>query len=157
MGSSPVRINSALRDVGRLYVETAPFIYYIEENPTYITRMDQIMAAIRQRPIQGICSVVTLAEVLPVPLKAKNAALVQAYEAILLDSREFECVSIDQRTAIKAARLRARYELKTPDALHVAAALEARCDAFLTNDKGIQRVRELQVLVLQELEVDLPE
>ena len=154
MGSSPVRINSALRDVGRLYVETAPFIYYIEENPTYITRMDQIMAAIRQRPIQGICSVVTLAEVLPVPLKAKNTALVQAYEAILLDSREFECVSIDRRTAIMAARLRARYELKTPDALHVAAALEARCEAFLTNDKGIQRVRELHVLVLEELEFD---
>ena len=98
MGSSPVRIDSALRDVGRLYVETAPFIYYIEENSTYITRMDQIMAA----------------------------------------------------------QLRARYELKTPDALHVAAALEARCEAFLTNDKGIQRVTDLRVLVLEDLELDPP-
>ena len=84
---------------------------------------------------------VTLTEVLPVPLKAENSALVQAYEAILLNSREFECVPVDRRTAITAARLRAQYEFKTPDALHVAAALEANCDAFLTNDKGILRVR----------------
>ena len=154
MGSSPVRLDAALRDVRRLYVETAPFIYFIEENPTYITRMDQIMAAIQQLPIQGVCSVVTLTEVLPVPLKAENSALVQAYEAILLNSREFECVSIDRRTAVMAARLRARYELKTPDALHLASALEARCDAFLTNDKGFKRVEDLRVLVLDEIELE---
>lgn len=157
MGSSPVRLDAALDDVRRLYVETAPFIYFIEENPLYIARMDQIMAAIQLRSIQGVCSVVTLTEVLPVPLKAENSALVQAYEAILLNSREFECVPVDRRTAITAANLRAQYELKTPDALHVAAALEANCDAFLTNDKGILRVRELRVLVLEELELDLPE
>jgi predicted nucleic acid-binding protein len=53
--------------------------------------------------------------------------------------------------------LRARYNLRTPDALHVATRIDATCDAFLTNDAGIKRVIEIAVLVLDELELDLPE
>jgi predicted nucleic acid-binding protein len=53
-------------------------------------------------------------------------------------------------------RLRATYNLKTPDALQVAAALHAGCDIFLTNDFGIKRVKEIHVLVLDDLELDIP-
>ncbi len=89
MGSSPLTVEEALRDVTRLYVETAPFIYYLEENPIYIDRMDTVIEHIKRVPIRGICSVVTLTEVLPIPLKAGNTALVRAYREILLNSREF--------------------------------------------------------------------
>ena len=34
----------------------------------------------------------------------------------------------------RAAELRARHRIKTPDALHLAAALEHGCDEFWTND-----------------------
>ena len=55
--------------------------------------------------------------------------------------------------AESAADLRARYNLRTPDALHVASALSSGCDAFLTNDAGLKRVQELPILVLDELEL----
>ena len=35
---------------------------------------------------------------------------------------------------IDAARLRARFGLRTPDALHLACARRHRCDALWTND-----------------------
>jgi predicted nucleic acid-binding protein len=47
----------------------------------------------------------------------------------------------------------ARYSLRTPDALQVATALAAGCAALLTNDVRLQRVTELRVLVLDELEL----
>jgi predicted nucleic acid-binding protein len=47
--------------------------------------------------------------------------------------------------------LRAHYNLRTPDALQVATALEFGCQAFLTNDEQLQRVTDLRVLVLKEL------
>jgi predicted nucleic acid-binding protein len=46
--------------------------------------------------------------------------------------------------------------MRTPDALHVATAIDAGCDAFLTNDTGIKRVHEIAVLVLDDLELDPP-
>ena len=55
--------------------------------------------------------------------------------------------------ADKAAQLRAQYNLRTPDALHIASAIESGCQALLTNDLGIKRVTELRVLVLDELEL----
>jgi predicted nucleic acid-binding protein len=39
------------------------------------------------------------------------------------------------------------------DALQIAVALEAGCEAFLTNDRTLKRVTELRVLVLDELEL----
>jgi len=37
-----------------------------------------------------------------------------------------------------ATDLRARYRLKTPDALHLAAAITAGCDEFWTNDRRLE-------------------
>jgi len=152
-----VKISDALEGVQRLYTETAPLIYYVEENPTYVAKMDAIIEAIEDRPIEAISSVITLTEVLTHPLKLGNTRLEREYRDILLHSGGFRLLTITARIAESAAALRARYNLRTPDALHVAAGIDARCDAFLTNDTGIKRVTEIAVLVLDELELDLSE
>ena len=38
-----MNISVALAGVQRLYIETAPLIYYVEENPTYVAKMDAII------------------------------------------------------------------------------------------------------------------
>ena len=35
-----MKISDALAGLQRLYTETAPLIYYVEENPTYVAKMD---------------------------------------------------------------------------------------------------------------------
>ena len=152
-----MKISEALEGIQRLYTETAPLIYYVEENPTYVAKMDAIITAIEDRPIEAVSSVITLTEVLTRPFKLGNANLAQEYRDILLHSGEFRLLPVTSRLAESAADLRARYNLRTPDALHVAASIDARCDAFLTNDTGIKRVTEVAVLVLDELELDLSE
>ena len=79
--------------------------------------------------------------------------LVNDYENIIQNSIGFDLIPIDEQIARRAAHLRAQYNLKTPDALHVATALETGCQAFLTNDMGLKRVSEIRVLVLDELEI----
>ncbi len=152
-----MKISDALEGVQRLYTETAPLIYYVEENPTYVAKMNAIIEAIEDRPIEAVSSVITLTEVLTYPLKLGNTRLEREYRDILLHSGGFRLLTITARIAESAAALRARYNLRTPDALHVAAGIDARCDAFLTNDTGIKRVTEIAVLVLDELELDLSE
>src|SRR5262249_10369125 len=150
-------MSDALARVQRLYTETAPLIYYVEENPAYVGKMDAIIAAIEDRPIEAISSVITLTEVLTRPFKLGDTRLAREYRDILLHSGEFRLLLVTSRIAESAADLRARYNLRTPDALHIAAGIDARCDAFLTNDTGIKRVTEIAVLVLDELELDLAE
>jgi predicted nucleic acid-binding protein len=119
--------------------------------------MDAIIAVIEDRPIEAVSSVITLTEVLTHPFKLGNVRLAQEYRDILLHSGGFRLLPVTAQLAESAANLRARYNLRTPDALHVAASIDARCDAFLTNDKGVKRVTEINVLVLDELELDASE
>jgi len=48
----------------------------------------------------------------------------------------------------RAAAIRAHHSVKPLDALHLAAASEARCDIFLTNDQRLRSVPGLAVEVL---------
>ncbi len=50
-----------------------------------------------------------------------------------------------------AADLRADYNLSTPDALQISAVLSVGCQAFVTNDKRLKRVTDLQIIVLEDL------
>ena len=152
-----MKISDALEGIQRLYTEAAPLIYYVEEHPKYVAKMDAIIKAIEDRPIEAVSSVITLTEVLTRPVKLGNTRLEREYRDILLHSGGFRLLTITARIAESAAALRARYNLRTPDALHVAAGIDARCDAVLTNDTGIKRVTEIAVLVLDELELDLSE
>ncbi len=53
--------------------------------------------------------------------------------------------------AVRAAELRARCGLRTPDALQIATVLTHRCDAFLTNDARLKQGDAVRVLVLDDL------
>jgi predicted nucleic acid-binding protein len=94
-----------------------------------------------------------LSEVLVHPLRRGDTRLEQEYRDLLLRSDHFATHSIDPASAARAAQLRASYGLRTPDALQLAAALAAKCEAFLTNDAALQRVTELRVRVLDDLEL----
>ena len=54
---------------------------------------------------------------------------------------------------LRAVRLRADFGLKSMDALHLGTALAYDCKTFLTNDRRLAAVDDLQVLTLQELDV----
>jgi predicted nucleic acid-binding protein len=147
-----MNIRSALAGVKRLYIESAPIIYYVEEHPNYIKRMDAIVDYVEIHAVEAVSSVILLTEVLNQPLRLGRVDLEEAYRDILLNGGLLNLVIVTAAIAESAARLRARYNLRTPDALHLAAAIESTCDAFLTNDLGLKRVREMRVLVLDEFD-----
>ncbi len=96
-------------------------------------------------------SVVTLTEVLTKPIQASDARLIQIYREMLLESQNFTLLPITAAIAERAAELRAAYQLKTPDALQIAAALQAGCEGFVTNDRQLQLVKELRIVILDDL------
>jgi predicted nucleic acid-binding protein len=49
----------------------------------------------------------------------------------------FVIVPLSVDVSLKAAELRANFGIKTPDALHLAAALVSGCDALWTNDRRL--------------------
>jgi predicted nucleic acid-binding protein len=147
------RLDDALAGVAVLGLDTAPFIYLIERNPTYLALVRAVFHRINAGSLFGHSSVITLTEVLAQPLRLGNTELAQRYRRFLTSSRNLALDPISAGIAEQAADLRARYRLRTPDALQIATALSAGCTAFLTNDAQLQRVQELSVMVLDGLEL----
>lgn len=151
-----MKLPDALRGIRQLGFDSVTLIYFVEQHPSYFDRMLFIMRYVDSGPISGIASTLSLAEVLVIPIRNRDAVMVDRYEAVLSKSRGFRLKSITAAIARQAAAIRARYNLKTPDALHIATAIEAGCEAFLTNDLTLKRVTEIRILILDELELDIP-
>lgn len=96
-------------------------------------------------------SYVTLIEVLVHPLREGRSELAEEYRNILLQSPALTAVSLDEGIAEESAGLRARYGIRTPDAIQLATAIRSGASWFLTNDAELANLPEISVLVLKQL------
>lgn len=145
--------DDALKNISLVAFDTAPIIYFVEANPNYDAIVTEIFQRVDNNEIIGITSVISLCEVLVHSIRNQNINLKNRYYDILRSSPNFFTENIDSSTAEIAAKLQAKYNLRTPDTLQIATALQNSCDAFLSNDKDLKRVQELQILILDELEL----
>ncbi len=147
-----MRINKLLQTVTRLFLDTAPVIYYAEKDVRYLSVVDTIFDYLDSGRMQAVTSPVTLAECLVVPYRLSQTTPQQVFSDIIINGTNVIFACIDDNTATVAAELRARYNISLTAALQVAVALQNDCEAFLTNDMTLNRITELNILVLSELE-----
>ena len=134
---------------GPVALDSAPFIYFIEEHPRYLSLVEPVFSAIDGGKLEAVTSSITLLETLVVPLRSANLALASRYEALLTRSRGLRLVPIDLDLLRAAAHLRAGARLKTPDALQLASAMVTGCCAFVTNDDRLPSFPGLHVACLE--------
>jgi len=133
---------------GPTAVDTAAFIYLIEEDAAFLPIVLPLFTEADDGKRVLVTSALTLLEVLVVPYRAGNAQLAERYEMLLTRSRGLRLIDISRDLVRAAAQLRATIGVKTPDALQLAAALLAGCKTFVTNDRRLPAVPGLNVLQL---------
>lgn len=134
----------------QIYLDTVTIIYSIERFPEYVALLDPMWQQLQVGSLQIITSEITLLETLVMPIRQSNTDLIMRYERLLTAS-EVSLIPIDQTILKSAANLRATTNLKTPDAIHAATALNMGCSLFLTNDSGFRAIPGLSVVVLKDV------
>jgi predicted nucleic acid-binding protein len=124
-------------------VDTAPFIYILEDHPRFAPLFEPLFASAEAGDLQIALSTITLAEVLVGPLKGDQDALAKRYEKAL---GAFEIVPLTAEIAATAVRLRASSSLRLPDAIQAATALEISAAALVTHDRDFSKLTGLTVL-----------
>ena len=99
-------ISAALKPIKRLYIETAPFIYFIENRPMYAEKMESIFKVIYGQSISVSSSSITITETLVKPIQAKDELLKQHY-LDFLNTRPITLYSVQAQIAQIAAEVRA--------------------------------------------------
>jgi len=95
-------------------------------------------------------STLTFLEVLVQPYREADESRRIAITGLLASFPGIRWVEMDLAVADRAAALRARYNLRVPDAVHVATAVLAGADLLLTNARGLRRVAEISVLLIED-------
>jgi predicted nucleic acid-binding protein len=95
-------------------------------------------------------SVLTLLEIAIKPLRLGRPEIADAYEALIGDITNLAIKNVDVRSARIGAELRATYGLRTPDSLQIAACVANGAEAFVTNDRRLRRVKEIDIVVLDD-------
>jgi predicted nucleic acid-binding protein len=135
---------------GRIGVDTCVFIYFMEENPQFLPVIEPLFEEADAGTRELVTSALTLLEVLVVPYRAGDAALAGRYAQLLTNSRGIRMVELSRDQLRDAAQLRAAANIRTPDALQLAAAARYGCTAFVTNDRRLPAVRGTRVLQLAD-------
>ena len=132
-------------------LDTAPLIYFIEQNSTYIESVRAFFAGMDQGEFRVVTSTLTLTEVLVHPLRAGNAELAREYRDIIFNQAHLTAFPVSAAIAERAAQLRASHNLRTPDAIQIATAIQEDATVFLTNDARLPAIANLRMLVLNDL------
>jgi len=146
-----IRLRTFLKRHRRIALDISIFIYHLEANPSYVDMASEIFTWLERSPHSAVTSTLTMTELLVQPYRAGNEPLVNQYYGLLSLFPNLEWVAPDLAVADAAAQLRARYRLRTPDALHAATAISRGATAIMTNDADLARVSEVEAGVLDQL------
>jgi predicted nucleic acid-binding protein len=150
MNGNALKLRRALEKHKIIALDTAPLIYYIEEVAPYADLLVPVYMLLENDTLRAVTSTVTVSEILTKPFADKNFALADEIKFTLRSFASLSVISIDEKVAEAAALIRARYTIRLPDALQIAAAIQGEATLFLTNDKRAKKIDTIEVLVLSD-------
>ncbi len=131
-------------------IDTVAWIYLLERHPVHYPTARRFFARLEAGELQGVAASLVLTELLVPAYRAGEPRRARELARILENFPHLRILDLTPPVALRAADLRARYGLRTPDAIHCATAMAARCDAVLTNDAAFLRISsELTVYLFE--------
>lgn len=122
--------------MSRIFWDSMLFVYLLEEDERYASRVAEILSRIHTRRDDLCTSALAFAEILVGPYK-KGDTLGSAKVTEFFQSPFVRVLPFDGKTALHYANIRARIRVSPADAIHLACAASAGTDLFLTNDSSL--------------------
>ena len=144
-----ITLQKFLRQHRRIVLDTMVFIYQFEADRRFGPQTQTIFEALESQRVHGIMSVITLHELLVKPKKVGDIPLALKYTQLLAHSPYIDLANIGQEDAEVAAGLRVKYALTAPDAFVVASGLTREAHGFITADKKLSRIQEIDTFILR--------
>lgn len=135
----------------RISLDTNVFIYFLEDHPRYGCWCGSLFDLIERGHNPAVTSTITLLELLVQPYRDQKEELAQKIFALTSTYPKLEWVPVTMNLADRAAELRARYRLSTPDAIQLATAIGHKATRFYGNDRGLRRVKEIEYVIVDDL------
>lgn len=144
------KLKKVLEKHKRIGLDSMGFIYFLEDNSYFANLAEIIFELAEKDQTAVISSVLAPIEVLTGYRKTKDSAAENEFMQMVQDFPNIEIYDLDFRMIERVVDLRAKYSLKTPDAIHIATAIEHKADIFVTNDTVLKKIREIEIICLKD-------
>ena len=143
-------LKELLKNHKRIALDTNAFISVFAQEPSGVNVVSVMEAAADKGTHQLVTSVLAFSECAVRPYREKNwPALDQV--RLMFQMPNLFVYPMDEAVAEEAARIRATYNCKMPDAIIVATAIVHRADVFLTNDHRLTTMTEIPMVTFDQL------
>ena len=134
-----------------ILIDSCIWVYYLEDHPVYADAIESLLTRCRDHETRLISSELSLLEVKTGPLRHGHARVAAEYQLHLDRYPGLTLAPITRAILNRAARLRARTLLKTPDAIILATALEHGATLAVTNDRGWNKAQGIEIACVADL------
>ena len=133
-------------------IDTMVFIYHLEDNLKFSNITEKLFDNIENGKYHAVTSIITLLEILVKSKMEKNFQITLDYRDLLLTFPNLKFSQVDLQVSDIASTLRAKYKIKTPDAIQIATAVSEKAKVFITNDEQLKIINDIDIILLSELE-----
>ena len=131
-------------------LDTVIIIYFLEKHPQFYQLVKDLFYRIELGDIRAGMSSLVFAELLVPAFRLNNKSQADNIIQLLNVFPNLLISPVTTKISIESAKLRADYNLRTPDAIHAATALHNKSDFLITNDKSLQKIsHRLKVLICE--------
>ena len=145
------------------YSDACVFIAVLDNEPDRADVVEAQFSALRARGASIVTSAITLAEVAyastePAPINPSNTT---AIDAFMQRPRRFryrpvsQAIALEARGLVREAKALGVKKIRTPDAIHLATARDAKADLFLTYDRALLDLRMNLPFRIEEPSADI--
>ncbi|MCW5933112.1 MAG: type II toxin-antitoxin system VapC family toxin [Fimbriimonadia bacterium] len=130
----------------KIYLDSAPIIYLVEQSEPFRFEVESFLRDDDYLVVSELSR-----------LECRVKPMRDGAQHLLRDFDEFfqhfvdEVIDLSHEVIEKATEIQVNYSYRIPDSLHLAAAVVANCEIFLTNDTRLRSFHDLNVLLLSEL------
>lgn len=118
-----------------MLIDSSVWIYHFEQHPEFSPAAGRLIEALEAGRFCAVVSELTLLELTVRPLQLGRQDVADEYELLLSHFPNVELVPVSRQVLLDAAGLRARFRLRTPDAILLATGIRLSATAAVTNDK----------------------
>jgi predicted nucleic acid-binding protein len=136
----------------RVLIDTSIWIYHFEQHAIFGANAGQVIERLEDGAFRGIASELTLLELTVRPLQLGRQDAADDYETLLSYFPNLELEPISRQILLEAAALRARFRLRTPDAIQLATGLHAGATLAITNDEAWRNLPMIETFILSDID-----
>jgi predicted nucleic acid-binding protein len=145
-------MNRSIANASKLYIDSNVLIYLIEGLEPFAGLAARTFEIAGRAGALVVTSELSAAECMIRPFRERNAKLIRSYERLFEDENDIIRLPVEYGIIKSAAEIGGELRLKLADAIHLASAMAAGCEVFVTNDKDIPPPRGIEIMRLSQLE-----